>query len=318
MVGLAVRRITNELKNFHHNLPDGIYIDYAEDDVMQLEALLRGPSQTPYENTFFKFKITVLPTYPYQPPKVKFISSYGKRIHPNLYENTHGDSESNGKVCLSILGTWKGEKWSAALTIQAVLITIQALLHDKPITCEPGYEGASSETIRKYNELKQYECLFILSQMVNDESNLKFRKIIVDYVMENKEWYMKHISSLCDKYDGKTLGDNDLHCPKTVANYKNVHKVIDEMKRWPVDPVDSVIEQVPVEPVVEQEPAEPVVDQAPVEPIVEQVPVEPVVEHAPVEPIVEQVQVEPIVEQVPVEPIVEQVPVEPIVDQVDN
>ena len=37
--------------------------------------------------------------YPYSPPIV-YYHSVGPRIHPNLYEN--------GRVCLSLLGTWEG------------------------------------------------------------------------------------------------------------------------------------------------------------------------------------------------------------------
>jgi hypothetical protein len=44
----------------------------------------------------------------------------------------------DGKVCLSILGTWSGPKWSPALTTTSVMATIQSLLDENPIRNEPG------------------------------------------------------------------------------------------------------------------------------------------------------------------------------------
>jgi len=53
-----------------------------------------------------------------------------------------------GKVCLSILGTWQGPKWSAAMTISTVLQSIQSLLEPNPIVNEPGWEKITLENKR--------------------------------------------------------------------------------------------------------------------------------------------------------------------------
>jgi len=58
------------------------------------------------------------------------------RFNPNLY--------ANGKVCLSTLGTWSGPSWSPALSLAAVLISIQSLMTESPYTNEPGYETVGS------------------------------------------------------------------------------------------------------------------------------------------------------------------------------
>jgi len=47
------------------------------------------------------------------------------RFNPNLYEE--------GKVCLSILGTWQGPSWSESLNLSSLLLTIQSILTSKPI-----------------------------------------------------------------------------------------------------------------------------------------------------------------------------------------
>ncbi|KND02287.1 hypothetical protein, variant [Spizellomyces punctatus DAOM BR117] len=96
--------------------------------------------------------------YPQGPPKVTAMTTgFGRvRFNPNIY--------SNGKVCLSILGTWEarkaGEKWSAAHGILSVLISIQSLLSDKPFHNEPGHEHETDETvIEEYNQKIKHETL---------------------------------------------------------------------------------------------------------------------------------------------------------------
>lgn len=80
--------------------------------------------------------------------------SGGLRLNPNLYDC--------GKVCLSLLNTWSGDKnemWMPKTsTMLQVLVSIQALiLVPRPFFNEPGYEGmytgAEGETRSKaYNE----------------------------------------------------------------------------------------------------------------------------------------------------------------------
>lgn len=57
------------------------------------------------------------------------------RFNPNLY--------ANGKVCLSLLGTWSGPSWNpASSTLLQVLVSIQSLIMvADPYFNEPGYES---------------------------------------------------------------------------------------------------------------------------------------------------------------------------------
>ena len=59
------------------------------------------------------------------------------RFNPNLYEE--------GKVCLSIIGTWSGPKWSSVQTLKSLLLSIQSLLDEYPIINEPSYENVKNE-----------------------------------------------------------------------------------------------------------------------------------------------------------------------------
>ena len=53
------------------------------------------------------------------------------RFNPNLYRS--------GKVCLSVLNTWKGPQWTGCQSISSVLLCLcSAVLNDQPLLNEPG------------------------------------------------------------------------------------------------------------------------------------------------------------------------------------
>jgi ubiquitin-protein ligase len=111
----------------------GIYYWYDEADMTKGRAMILGPEGTPYAFCPLMFSLVFPTDYPFSSPSVTFLTSDATtRFHPNLYVT--------GKVCLSILGTWQGPKWSAAMTISTVLSSIQSLLEENPITNEPSWE----------------------------------------------------------------------------------------------------------------------------------------------------------------------------------
>jgi ubiquitin-protein ligase len=111
----------------------GIYYWADEADMRRGKALIIGPEGTPYAHCPLLFSFTLPDDYPFNPPAVQIMTSdAATRFHPNLYVQ--------GKVCLSILGTWSGPKWSAVMSISTVLSSIQSLLEPNPIVNEPGYE----------------------------------------------------------------------------------------------------------------------------------------------------------------------------------
>jgi len=74
---------------------------------------LAGPGDTPYAGGLFKLELFLPEDYPMAPPKVRFLT---KIYHPNI--------DRLGRICLDILK----DKWSPALQIRTVLLSIQALL----------------------------------------------------------------------------------------------------------------------------------------------------------------------------------------------
>ena len=91
-----------------------IKLDMVDNCILHLRGEIFGPPDTPYEGGKFKLDITVPDTYPFNPPKIKFMT---KIWHPNI-------SSVTGAICLDILK----DQWAAAMTLRTVLLSIQALL----------------------------------------------------------------------------------------------------------------------------------------------------------------------------------------------
>ena len=122
----------------------GIYYWYDEANMYSGRAMIIGPEDTPYAHCPLLFSIELPKDYPFSSPTVSFLTSDGTtRFHPNLYVA--------GKVCLSILGTWQGPRWSPAMTISTVLSSIQSLLEANPIRNEPRWENSTLADKRAKN-----------------------------------------------------------------------------------------------------------------------------------------------------------------------
>eukprot|EP00899_Mesostigma_viride_P012259 jgi/Mesvir1/21033/Mv08081-RA.1 len=132
--------ISKELSSLSTSLPleveSSIFVRADEQRQDVLRALILPAPDTPYSGGAFVFDILLPPDYPHTPPKVHFLTTGGGhvRFNPNLYED--------GKVCLSLLGTWSGPGWMPGLsTIQQVLVSIQSLIFtSEPYFNEPSYE----------------------------------------------------------------------------------------------------------------------------------------------------------------------------------
>ena len=87
-----------------------IFIAQDQRKLYYLKALITGPVGSIYENGMFEFDIKIPAEYPLKPPKVKLVTTrQGQvRFNANLY--------ANGKVCLSLLGTWRGPGWNPKAT----------------------------------------------------------------------------------------------------------------------------------------------------------------------------------------------------------
>ena len=114
---------TKDLKLLQKNLPRGILVKTYEDRGNLFSAMVIGPESTPYEDCPFFFEIMIPSDYPNSPPLMHYQSFCSDRLNPNLYEN--------GKVCVSLLGTWSGsgsEVWNPKVSnLLQVLLSIQGI-----------------------------------------------------------------------------------------------------------------------------------------------------------------------------------------------
>ncbi|KAF9451700.1 hypothetical protein P691DRAFT_327967 [Macrolepiota fuliginosa MF-IS2] len=141
--------IAKELAILSTNLPvawdSSIFLRVDETRVDVIKALITGPEGTPYYNGCYLFDIFLGPSYNQLPPSVKYMTTNGGkfRFNPNLY--------ADGKVCLSLLGTWSGPGWVAGKsTLLQVLISIQSMiLCDEPYLNEPGWasDGGTPQSL---------------------------------------------------------------------------------------------------------------------------------------------------------------------------
>jgi ubiquitin-conjugating enzyme E2 Z len=133
-------RVMNDYIDFTKNKPDNIYLWIDKSNIYQQFALIIGPKNTPYFGGFYFFSIVYPVDYPNNPPKLTLLTvNNNVRFNPNLYED--------GKVCLSILGTWSGPSWKPIMNIRLVLQSIISLLGEYPVKNEPGFENVDPTNI---------------------------------------------------------------------------------------------------------------------------------------------------------------------------
>ncbi|POY74765.1 hypothetical protein BMF94_2241 [Rhodotorula taiwanensis] len=107
------KRIIKETQRLVSDSPPGIEAVPHEDNLRYFDVVISGPESSPFEGGRFKLELFLPEEYPMAPPKVRFLT---KIYHPNI--------DKLGRICLDILK----DKWSPALQIRTVLLSIQALL----------------------------------------------------------------------------------------------------------------------------------------------------------------------------------------------
>ena len=196
-----LRDVADIMKN---NLASqGIYYIHDEENILKGYAMIFGPKDTPYENCVYFFDFNFPSNYPYSPPKLTYLTNNGTtRFNPNLYRN--------GKVCLSILNTWKGEQWTSCQTIRSILLTLVTVLNENPLINEPGIK-ITNPHVKKYNTIIKYRnyevaILRVLQKKVLPIKHISFYPIIKNHIFKNKDSIIENIMKDCEKY--KNYKDN--------------------------------------------------------------------------------------------------------------
>ncbi|THD24310.1 Ubiquitin-conjugating enzyme E2 Z [Fasciola hepatica] len=200
----CLMRITKDLRSICTDPAPGICVIPDNDDLTRIYALITGPFDTPYEGGFFLFLVKFPPEYPLRPPRVKLMTTGNGtvRFNPNLYRN--------GKVCLSILGTWTGPEWTPAQSLWTVLVSIQSLMNDRPYHNEPGHE---TELIagdsKRYNTIITHETIRCAVCDVL-EGHSWCPPDLLSVVQSSFEDYYDHYIDVCQRYlhlNGQRMND---------------------------------------------------------------------------------------------------------------
>ena len=112
---MALKRINKELQDLERDPPPLCSAGPSGEDLFRWQASIMGPEDSPYSGGIFFLTIHFPTDYPFNPPKIAFTT---RIYHPNI--------NSNGSICLDILKS----KWSPALTISKVLLSVCSLLCD--------------------------------------------------------------------------------------------------------------------------------------------------------------------------------------------
>uniref|UniRef100_A0A1A9X065 E2 ubiquitin-conjugating enzyme n=1 Tax=Glossina brevipalpis TaxID=37001 RepID=A0A1A9X065_9MUSC len=117
MANMAVARIKREyieVMRSEEITQSPMKLELINDNWTELRGQIVGPPDTPYEGGTFILEIKVPETYPFNPPKIRFVT----RIwHPNI-------SSATGAICLDILK----DNWAASMSLRTVLLSLQVLL----------------------------------------------------------------------------------------------------------------------------------------------------------------------------------------------
>ncbi len=131
------------------------------EDLMKWEAVIEGPSDSPFANAWFLLRMSFTNEYPHAAPDVVFAHPM---YHPNIY--------ASNRICLDILA----DKWSPVYQISTVLLSIRSLLTD-PNPDSP----ANPDAARDYRKDRQIYAQNVLKCIVEQKRN----------TLELPDWYIE-------------------------------------------------------------------------------------------------------------------------------
>ncbi|KAI4832414.1 hypothetical protein KUCAC02_015383 [Chaenocephalus aceratus] len=121
MANIAVQRIRREFKEVlksEETSKNQIRVELVDENFTELRGEIAGPPDTPYEGGRFQLEIKIPETYPFNPPKVRFIT---KIWHPNI-------SSVTGAICLGHFKRPVGSSYDpedGALSLQLSLLAAE-------------------------------------------------------------------------------------------------------------------------------------------------------------------------------------------------
>lgn len=224
----AMKRVMSDIAELEKPIysESGIYYITEDENIMKGYACIFGPKDTPYEDCPMMYNLQVNDSFPFEPPKVTFVTNDGySRFHPNMYKE--------GKVCLSILGTWTGPKWSSIMRISTVLVTLQSLMDNDPLRHEPIFEKGKHEICVKYKQFVEFACIRYIVSCIETPTKLGLFKDI----------FLKHIPNILDRLsirlanlvEGGEIHFSDL--PYNLGGRTNYAKLLEQVVKLKTAPI---------------------------------------------------------------------------------
>jgi len=231
-----MKRLRKDIAILSNSLPDGVFVRVDEERMDKMKVMIVGPRGTPYENGCFFFDLFLPADYPEVNPMMILLTTgqHAYRFNPNLY--------NEGKICLSLLGTWSGPGWDPETsTLLQLLVSIQALVFvDYPLENEPGYEGrAMEEESLSYNKgLHRGTALYaMLWHLTGEDPSTPacFQEIARAHMLVNKE----AISSCITRWDNMDAAVTD-YCGYFSWNYALQNREWSEIKSTLTSNMESI------------------------------------------------------------------------------
>jgi ubiquitin-conjugating enzyme E2 O len=145
------------------------------------------------------------------------------RFNPNLYKC--------GKVCVSILNTWSGDKWSSCQTINSILLTLCSLLNDSPLENEPGQRKTSKDFIPYQKSIEFKNIDFAICDMILQNKIPEPFKIFYPFI---KEQFICNYDKLLTYVQSKTTKESieyvSLYNMTVRINYTDLENKLIETK----------------------------------------------------------------------------------------
>jgi ubiquitin-conjugating enzyme E2 Z len=216
----TMQRLLKDVKQIIKNpLTDqGIYYTHDDTDMMKGYAMIVGPSDTPYFGGFYFFEFTYPADYPHSPPKVKYCTNGNNiRFNPNLY--------CCGKVCISLLNTWRGDQWTSCQTISTVLLTLCTLLCSDPLLNEPGVDKKHRD-MANYTDIIEFSNLSIAVCDIVAKKKGVYQPFFENFYPFVKENFNNNYDKLME-FAGKQLSEK-FNEPKTLTTgFYSMHVTVD-------------------------------------------------------------------------------------------
>ncbi|KAI1129189.1 UBC-like protein [Nemania abortiva] len=124
---LPWKRLTHERAMLEEENPD-YKVFFEDDNLLRFLAYIPAPDSSVYKHKLVKLLFEIPDSFPFEPPKVTFLSRGNHRIHPNFFPSN--GTPFDGLV--DILCSW-WEIWRPGCSIHLLLMSIRPLFDHDPI-----------------------------------------------------------------------------------------------------------------------------------------------------------------------------------------